>query len=228
MEKLLGTLQKQEIEVTDALKKELQKVWEEETKAIEEKFKETTGNLFTQEELDRKIDSRLARERAMSDGEIKELRGKIEKLVDPEQVEKVKSEFQGQIENLQVARNKDKIDYELRLAATKAGAKDEDYIVFQAEKRGLKDTLEITDQGQIFVKDKKDEKGNPVGVAFLVEELRKELPHSFGEPEKPRITSPGSTNPPPGPGEDPTQEQKRIAAENLAAEMGYKAKKESD
>jgi len=227
VDQLLEILKGAKIEVTGDLQQKLKNAWDGAIKQAKEEGKKDTGDLFTQEELDNIVKSRLTRERNSYESELKDLRGKMESLVDPAQVESVKTEFQGQLQNINKAREKEKIDYELRLAATKAGANDEDYIMFQVEKRGLKDNLGITEDGQVVVKEQKDDKGNPVGVATVIEGLKKDLPTFFGTQQQPPAQTPGPTTPAPGQGEDPTLEQRLTKSEQLAIEMGFK-KKESD
>lgn len=200
LDKLLGVLKNAEVEITDELKSSITETWNNALKEI----KTDTDGLLTQEEVNDIVQKRLARERNTYEAELKELRGKMEKLVDPNQIEEVKTQFEDQINNLEKQRTETIKEYELRLAAIKAGAKDADYVIFQAEKKGLKDQLSVDDKDGLVLVDKdgnpqKDDKGNVKTVASLMDSLKEEMPLHFeesGEPG-PRRT-PGSTNPLPG------------------------------
>gem|GEM_PF-6548056 len=235
MDKLLELLQKQEIKVTDALKQELQKVWDGAIQEAQEEGKKeiNTDNLFTQEELNEKIQKRLARERDSYEGELKELRGKMEQLVDPSKLEEVKSEFETKAKEAEEQRNEAVKEYELRLQAAKEGALDEDYIVFQARKRGEFDRLSLDDGGKVILVDgegdpAKDKDGNVQGIDAFIDSLKEELPNQFKEQQEPKPKRDFSTtNPPPG-STDLAKDEKKKRSREMAAELGYSKKKESE
>lgn len=227
-EKLIELLKKQEIEVTDPLKENLQKFWAD----VEKELKPDTGGLFTQEELNDHIQKRLARERAANDAEIKSLQEKVEKLVEPEKMEEVKSEFENQITSVKSQREKDIKNYEMKLAATKAGAKDEDYIIYQAEKKGLSDKLGFDEEGRLVLVDgegnpEKDEEGNLKGVDSIIKQFQEELPEQFSKDDpKTKKQTAGATLPISGENAEILQEERRKRAKEFAESLGYKKKSE--
>lgn len=216
MDKLLEVLKSAGIEVTDDLKTKIKDVWPD------------TSNLLTQEKVDDIVKERLARAERLHEQELNELRGKMEKLVDPSQVEKVKGEFKEQLESTQKARLADIKRYELKLAATKAGVKDLDYIEFLLDKQGYSDRLGIDDQGNVYVTDKEgkvlaDDKGQKFGPEKLINELKETKPDLFGEKNQKNI---GSGSNPAGGGNNVSNpwergktnltEQARLLKENTA------------
>ncbi len=235
MDKLLGILKNvEDLELTDELKDKITNVWND---AIKEAKGDTEG-MLSQEEVNDIVQKRLARERSTYESELKDLRGKMEDLVDPDQIDEVKGEFEGQIESLEKQRNETVKEYELRLAAAKAGAKDEDYIVFQAEKKGLKDQLGLDDNGNVVLVDedgnpKKDDDDNLLTAESLVEGMKEEMPLHFGEDDdsggseddNKKNKSSGPTNPGGG---DLTDEDKKERSKSMAADLGYKSKEKEE
>ncbi len=227
LDKLLGVLKNAEVDITDELKSKISNTWNE---ALAEA--KPDDDLLTQEEVNSIVQKRLARERSTYESELKELRGKMENLVDPDQIDEVKGQFKGQIESLEKQRNETTKEYEIRLAAAKAGARDEDYILFQAEKKGIKEQLGFDDQGNVVLVDEdgnpqKDEEGNIKTAATLMESMKEEMPIHFGEveqDEKPTPKSPGATNPTGG--DDLSEEDKKQRTRELLKDMGYKSEKE--
>lgn len=171
MDKLFEILKGAGLELTDELKSKIESVWPD------------TDGLLTQDKVDEIVRKRLAREQEKHEAELDELRGKMEKLVDPSQVEQVKSEFNTQLEEAKKSRLAEKKLYELKLAATKAGAKDLDYLEYLVEKNGYQDRVDIGEDGKLYVtKDGKpvvDDKGQPLGLNALVEEIKAEKPDLF-------------------------------------------------
>jgi len=227
LDKLLGILNKAEVEVTDDLKSDIIDTWNE---ALAEA--KPDDDLLTQEEVNNIVKKRLARERETYESELKELRNKMENLVEPEQVDSVKEQFESQVDNLKQKTNETTKEYELRLAAVKNGAKDEDYIVYQAEKRGIKDKLGFDDNGNIIIVDdegnpEKDEEGNIKTTSHLISEMKEEMPIHFSDNQEEETNksrkSAGATNPKGGDYE-PSKDKKIEKSKEMAASMGYKPK----
>lgn len=153
--------------------------------------------LITQAQMDAAIQGRLARAEKQHESELAELRGKMEKLVDPGQIEEVKNQFTAQLDESKKRSVAEKKAYELKLAAARAGVQDLDYLEFVAGKQALYDRIEVADDGKLTVKTT-DGKPLEKGMAGLLEELKATKPDMF----KP-AGSPGSgANP--GAGNDPT------------------------
>lgn len=217
--KIIELLNKNEIELTDDLKSEIDKVWETETA--------TGDNLFTQDELDDIIKKRLAREQKVYESEIKDLQDKLKGLIDPEKVQ----EYEEQVKNLKgqlddIKKNTAK-DYELKLAGTKNGVVDEEYFEFLIEKNKLKDRLvaQVNDDGQVevFATDNEGniltEDGKKLGPEALVNEFKESKPDLFSA-KKPEKAGGGGGNPTP---------QNKFSSEELkektvdfVKQLGYK------
>lgn len=222
MEKLLGILQKQDIKVTDALKQELQNIWDQGLAEAKEAAKKDTGDLLTQDQVNKIVQDRLARERSSYEGELKELRGKMEGLVDPSKVEEVKSGFEEQVQNLQKQQQDTKKAYELKLAAERSGVKDPDYFDYLVQKEGLYDRIKIDEGGTLYATDTEGnflvEDGKKLGPSRLVGELKEIKPDLFGVEEPPLKKTTGATTPPPGGGKDTESIGIKIARERAQAE----------
>ncbi len=212
MEKLLGILQKQDgFEVTDDLKSELQKVWDGAIEKAQEKAREegkksvNTDNLFTQEDLNEKIQKRLARQEAAHEAELAALQEKTKGLLDPAKLK----EYEQKVEELQTesqaTKNKLTREYELKLAATAAGVKDPEYFEFLAQKEKLYDRLKATDEGTVAATDEQGnlltgEDGKQLGPQTLINKLKEDKPDLFVQPDdnkgdsEPKQT-PGPTTP---------------------------------
>ena len=218
MEKLLKILKDVDnFELTDELKAKIKKVWEDATDI-------DTDDLFTQEEINEVVKKRLAREQKLHEQEINDLKGGMEGLVDPVKVKEYESkieELEGDAEERTTVLKK---QYELQLAATKAGVTDQEYFEFLVEKNGLKDRLETDDEGNIVVTDKEGniitEDGKKLGPSKLMDELKKDKPDLFTDKKKEDGTDIGGGGNPP----DETDKSKKKNTENFAVELGYKNK----
>jgi hypothetical protein len=164
-----------------------------------------TKDLFTQEQVNEIVSKRLTREQKVHEAEIGELQEKMKGLLDPSKVK----EFEGKIEELEKASkaNQAKLtkEYELKLAATKAGVKDPDYFDFLAQKDSLYDRIKVNEDGSLVATDKDGnilvEDGKKFGPEKLVEELKESKPDLFGEvrgqqqQQQQTPWGPGPTNP---------------------------------
>lgn len=210
MDKLLEALKKAKIEVTDDLKKALQTVWDEAINQAKEEGKKSvdTGNLFTQEQLNEIISKRLARQEKIHEAEIKELQDKMKGLLDPSKVK----EFEDRIQELEKSSKENqaklKKEYELKMAAIRAGVKDPDYFDYLAQRDKLYDRIKVEEDGSLVVLDAQgnvlaEKDGKKFGPEKLIEELKGTKPDLFGEAAQPKPTwTPGPTNPAGGGGGD--------------------------
>ena len=215
MEELIKLLQKNDIEVTDDLENSIKKIYPE---------KVDTDDLFTQEDLNDVVKKRLNREQKLHEQEINDLKGEMEGLVDPVKVKEYETkieEFEGKAEERTTVLKK---QYELQLAATKAGVTDQEYFEFLVEKNGLKSRLKTDDEGNIVVTDKEGniitEDGKKLGPSKLLDELKKDKPDLFTDKKKADGTDIGGGGNPP----DGTDKSKKKNTENFAVELGYKKK----
>ena len=214
MDKLIELLEENDIEVTDDLKNEIQEVYPEEV---------NTDDPFTQDNLNDVVKKRLARQEKLHEQEIQELKDEMEGLVDPDKVE----EYESKIEELEGEADKResqlKKDYELQLAATEAGVKDQEYFDFLVEKKGLKNRLTTDDDGSVVATDEDGnimtEDGKKLGPSALVNEIKEEKSDVFGEKEEDGEDIGGGGNPGGGPSKDVQKN-----TESLATELGYKTK----
>ena len=225
MDKLLEIFKALGIDVTkDDVKKKLEsddfkKVYETYwPKAVD------TKDLFTQEQVNEIVAKRLARQEKIHEAEIKELQEKMKGLLDPSKVK----EFEDKIKELETASKENqaklKKEYELKLAALKAGVKDPDYFEYLAQKEKLYDRLKVEDDGSVIVLDANgnvlaDKDGKKFGPEKLVEEMKETRRELFGEtaPEQNPFSFGGPTNPAggggnnDGPGKILGQKQKEAA-----------------
>jgi len=180
VDKVLEVLKNNDVEVTDELRSQI------------EDAMPSTDDLLTQQEFDDALDRRLGRERNLHENEIeqkneqiKQLKEQMEDLVDPEKIEEYETKIEELEKKDQKASNDFKKDYELKLAAAKAGVEDEEYFDFLVEKRGLKDRLKVDNEGNIFATDKEgnvitSEDGEKFGAIKLVDELAEDKPDLIG------------------------------------------------
>ena len=202
MDKLFAILKPLGIDVTkDDVKKILEsddfkKVYEANwPKAVD------TKDLFTQEQLNEIVAKRLARQEKIHEAEIKELQEKMKGLLSPEKTK----EFEDKIKELEEASKanqaKLKKEYELKMAAIRAGVKDPDYFEFIAQRDKLYDRIKVEEDGSLVVLDAQgnvlaEKDGKKFGPEKLIEELRENKPDLFGEAAQPKPTwTPGPTNP---------------------------------
>lgn len=160
-----------------------------------------TKDLFTQDQVNEIVAKRLAREQKLHEAEIKELQDKMKGLLDPSKVK----EFEDRIKELETAGKENqaklKKEYELKMAAIKAGVKDPEYFEFLAQKDKLYDRIKVEEDGSLVVLDDKgnvlaEKDGKKFGPEKLIEELKGTKPDLFGESAQPRTPwGPGPTNP---------------------------------
>jgi len=220
MKKLIELLEGAEIEVTDDLRDEIENIWP---------YEVDTADLFTQDDVNEIIQKRLARESKLHEQELAELKSEFEGLVEPEKVQEYKNkveELESKAEERELALKK---EYELMLAAADAGVTDHEYFDYLAEKRGFRDRMALNDEGNLVITDSEgriitDDKGEMFGPDKLVAELKEEKPEVFADSAEKKKTI-GETNPPTA---DNMDEDKARRTRELAAEMGYKIKKEGE
>ena len=201
MDKLLEILKALGIDVEkDDVKKKLEsddfkKIYEANwPKAVD------TKDLFTQEQVNEIVAKRLAREQKLHEAEIKELQEKMKGLLDP----KVK-EFEDRIQELEKSSKENqaklKKEYELKMAAIRAGVKDPDYFDYLAQRDKLYDRIKVEEDGSLVVLDAQgnvlaEKDGKKFGPEKLIEELKGTKPDLFGEAAQPKPAwTPGPTNP---------------------------------
>lgn len=233
MDKLLAILKALGIDVEkDDIKKKLEsddfkKVYETYwPKAVD------TKDLFTQEQVNEIVAKRLARQEKIHEAEIKELQEKMKGLLDPSKVK----EFEDKIKELEEASKENqaklKKEYELKMAAIRAGVKDPDYFDYLAQRDKLYDRIKVEEDGSLVVLDAQgnvlaEKDGKKFGPEKLIEELKGIKPDLFGESAKPQWT-PGPTNPAgsgggnnDGPGKILGQKQKEAAQSASKAQDVY-------
>ena len=98
MEELINFLKENDVEITDDLKEEINNIWESNMP--------TTDDLFTQDELDKIIEKRLARAERSYQSEIDDLKEAMENMVDPEKVE----EYEAKIEELEEEKEEENLE----------------------------------------------------------------------------------------------------------------------
>lgn len=235
MDKMLEILKALGIDVTkDDIKKKLEsddfkKVYEANwPKAVD------TKDLFTQEQVNEIVAKRLAREQKLHEAEIKELQEKMKGLLDPSKVK----EFEDKIKEIETASKQNqaklKKEYELKLAALKAGVKDPDYFDYLAQRDKLYDRIKVEEDGSLVVLDAQgnvlaEKDGKKFGPEKLVEELKGTKPDLFGESAQSKPPwGPGPTNPAgggggnnDGPGKILGQKQKEAAQSASKAQDVY-------
>jgi Skp family chaperone for outer membrane proteins len=157
--------------------------------------------LLTQEQFDKAIQERLKRQEKVHESELTALREDMKKLVDPSKVTEVENQFKSQLEEARkkaVALTK---EMKLREALYKAGAKDIDYLMYQANQKGVVNRFNVDENGNISVvgadgKPVFGKDGKPLEFGSIVDEMKTEFGTYFGETGSSR--TPGSTNPLPG------------------------------
>jgi len=193
MDELLELLKKNDIEVTDDLEISIENIWPEVP---------DTDDLFSQDELNDIVKKRLAREQKLHEQEIEDLKKEMEGLVDPEKVEEYETKIE-ELEGKAKEREAELLkDYELKLAAANAGVDDQEYFEFLVDKKGLKDRLQVGDEGNVLATDKDGniltEDGNKLGPGVLVNELKEEKPGIVGNKDDDQDiggdSNPGSDN----------------------------------
>lgn len=183
-----------------------------------------TKDLFTQEQVNEIVAKRLAREQKLHEAEIKELQEKMKGLLSAEKAKELEdkiNELQERIKTEQAALKK---EYELKMAAIKAGVKDPDYFEYLAQKEKLHDRLKVEDDGSVIVLDANgnvlaDKDGKKFGPEKLIEEMKETRRELFGEtaPAQNPFSFGGPTNPAggggnnDGPGKILGQKQKEAA-----------------
>jgi hypothetical protein len=158
--------------------------------------------LLTQEQFDKAIQERLKRQEKVHESELTALREDMKKLVDPSKVTEVENQFKSQLEEARkkaVALTK---EMKLREALYKAGAKDIDYLMYQANQKGVVNRFNVDENGNVSVvnvgADGKTspafgKDGKPLEFGSLIDEMKTEFKTYFGE-QTPTPT-PGPTNP---------------------------------
>jgi hypothetical protein len=199
MEWLLKLLESLGVKVEGDLKTKLDS--SEFAKLLETTVTGLRQGLFTQEQVDKVIQDRLARERKVHDKDLEDLREQMKKLVDPSKVTEVENQFKGQIEEANkkvVALTK---EMKLREAFRNAGVKDVDYLMYQAGQKGLANRFTVDDKGNVSVvnvgADGKTspafgKDGKPLEMSHLIDEMKEEFKTYFGEQQS---STPGATNP---------------------------------
>jgi hypothetical protein len=164
--------------------------------------KPDSAGLLTQEKVDQIVQERLKRQEKVHEGELTALRDEMKKLVDPAKVTEVENQFKSQLEAANKKGEALTKEMKLKEALFKAGVKDVDYLIYQANQKGLANRFTVDDKGNIsivavgadgktspaFGKD-----GKPLEFSSLIDEMKTEFPTYFGE-QQPTPT-PGATNP---------------------------------
>lgn len=235
MDKMLEILKALGIDVTkDDIKKKLES--DDFTKVYEANWPKAvdTKDLLTQEQVNEIVAKRLSRQEKIHEAEIKELQDKMKGLLDPSKVK----EFEDKIKELETASKQNqaklKKEYELKLAALKAGVKDPDYFEFLAQRDKLYDRIKVEEDGSLVVLDAQgnvlaEKDGKKFGPEKLIEELKGIKPELFGESAQPKPAwTPGPTNPAgggggnnDGPGKILGQKQKEAAQSASKAQDVY-------
>lgn len=158
--------------------------------------------LLTQEQVNKLVQDRLNRQEKVHEQEILGIREEMKKLVDPSKVTEVENQFKSQLEEARkkaVALTK---EMKLREALHKAGAKDIDYLMYQANQKGVVNRYNVDENGNISVvtigADGKTspafgKDGKPLEFGALVDELKADFKDHFGDTGV--ETTPGVTNP---------------------------------
>jgi len=146
-------------ELPDDLKDQINELWPDQP---------DTDDLFTQEDVDEIVQQRLARERKAHESEIDELKEQMEDMVDPSEHNELKEKFE-KIDNKAQERVAETTkEYELKLAAAKAGVR----------KDAIDDFAKLVDKDQLKYDD-----GEVKGVDDLIENVKEEKQFLF-EPEQ--------------------------------------------
>jgi hypothetical protein len=193
-DKLLALLKSLGIEVTEAMKALIDKA--ENQAAIEGAFKIPDG-MFTQDQLNKHIDERLKRADKIHEGEIKALEEKLKTMTDPAKLKEVEDTFKGQLEAANKRIEATTKETKLRDQLHKAGAKDIEYLMYQAGQKGTLARFNIDDKGNVSVVDANGKPafgkdGKALEISHLVEELKTDFKDQF-TPQK--VETPGATNP---------------------------------
>ncbi|WP_164522241.1 phage scaffolding protein [Halocella sp. SP3-1] len=165
MDKLIELLTGIEgFELTDELKGKIKNVWDNGVKSGKE-------NLFTQEEVNKLIDKRFAREAKLHEQEITDLKEQMKGMVDPDKVQEYETKIQ-ELET-QATENKANIkkEYELKLAAVNNGVR----------KEAIDDFLKIADTSALEI----GEDGNVTGMDELMENMKENKGYLFAEDATP-------------------------------------------
>ena len=232
MDKLFAILKALGIDVEkDDVKKKLEsddfkKVYEANWPKVD------TKDLFTQEQVNEIVAKRLSRQEKIHEAEIKELQEKMKGLLSPEKTK----EFEDRIKELETASKENqaklKKEYELKMAAIRAGVKDPDYFDYLAQRDKLYDRI-VEEDGSLVVLDAQgnvlEKDGKKFGPEKLIEEIKGTKPDLFGEAAQPKPTwTPGPTNPAgggggnnDGPGKTLGQKQKEAAQSATKAQSVY-------
>lgn len=196
MDKFLELLKLLGIDVTkDDIKTKLDSA---EVKAKIEELKPKTEGLLTQEQFDKALQERLKRAEKVHEGELNALREEMKKLVDPSKVTEVENKFKDQLDAANKKAEALTKEMKLREAFHKAGAKDVDYLMYQANQKGIPGRFTVDDKGNISVigadgKPAFGKDGKPLEFGSLIDEMKAEFSAYFGE-QRPQPT-PGATNP---------------------------------
>lgn len=200
MDKFLELLKLLGIDVTkDDIKTKLDSA---DVKAKIEALAPKNEGLLTQEQFDKAVQERLKRAEKVHEVELNGLRDEMKKLVDPSKVTDVENQFKGQIEAANKKAEALTKEMKLREAFHKAGVKDVDYLMYQANQKGLANRFTVDDKGnvsvvtvgadgkasQAFGKD-----GKPLEFGSLIDEMKEEFKTYFGEQSQ--TLTPGPTNP---------------------------------
>ncbi len=163
--------------------------------------KTDTAGLFTQEKVDQIVQDRLKRQERVHEQELGDLKIQMAKLVDPSKVTDVEKQFKDQLD---AAAKKSEVltkEMKLREGFHKAGAKDVDYLMYQANQKGLANRFTVDDNGNVSVvtigMDGKTspafgKDGKPLEFGALIDEMKEEFKTYFGEQQ---TSTPGPTNP---------------------------------
>lgn len=200
MDKILELLKLLGIDVAkDDIKTKLDSA---EVKAKIEELKLKTEGLLTQEQFDKALQERLKRAEKVHEGELNALREDMKKLVDPSKIAEVENQFKSQLEAANKKGEALTKEMKLKEALFKAGVKDVDYLIYQANQKGTFNRFTVDDKGNISVvtvgADGKTspafgKDGKPLEFGSLIDEMKTEFPTYFGE-QSPTPT-PGPTNP---------------------------------
>ena len=215
MEKIFKLLEKNDVQISEELKKEINEVIKNN--------QPDNNDLFTQSELDEIVKKRLGREQKLHEQEITELKSKMKDLVDPKKVKEYEEKI-NELENKSVEKEKElKIDYELQLAAKDAGVDDLDYFEFLVEKNDYKKRLKVDGEGRVYAADSEGniltEDGVKLGPSALVSEMKEKNPKVFSDNKGDDANIGGGGNPKGGSTKDKIKNTK-----SLALELGYKKK----
>lgn len=161
MDELLKLLQGLEgFELTDELKEKIKKVWDNGIKSGQE-------NLFTQEEVNKLIDKRFARESKLHEQEIADLKEQMKGMVDPDKVDEYETKIKDLEKQATASRTNLKKEYELKLAAINSGMR----------KDAVDDFVKLADMSALKV----DDDGNVTGTDKLIETTKEKKAYLFSD-----------------------------------------------